>query len=189
MVARDGAGDLSLADVADAVGIKAPSLYKRFADRAALIEAVRESVLKDLADALAAAKNRDPGRRLIVMARAYRRFAVENPLLYPLVVVSGRPPTATGQQALAPVLATLTEIVGGEHALSAARLLTAYLHGFVTMEISRSFQLGGSVDAAFAFGLEAIMRGLGLPPGTGAIRPSAGRAIRGSDRNPPAGRT
>ena len=45
-------------------------------------------------------------------------------------------------------------------ALSAARLFTAFLHGFATMENGGEFKMGGSVDAAFGFGLEAILGGL-----------------------------
>src|SRR5690348_3358076 len=55
IIAEHGVDKLSLGEVATAVGIKAPSLYKRFADRGALVDAVRDSVLRQLADALEAA--------------------------------------------------------------------------------------------------------------------------------------
>jgi Tetracyclin repressor-like, C-terminal domain len=44
--------------------------------------------------------------------------------------------------------------------MSAARLLMAFLHGFVSMELAGAFRLGGSVDDAFAFALDAILAGL-----------------------------
>jgi hypothetical protein len=50
--------------------------------------------------------------------------------------------------------------------LEGARTLVAFTHGFAMMEGSSAFQLGGSVDEAFEFGLERVLRALqGSPPG------------------------
>ena len=38
--------------------------------------------------------------------------------------------------------------------------LTAWVHGFVSMELSQAFRLGGGIDAAFETGLDAILSGL-----------------------------
>jgi hypothetical protein len=43
-------------------------------------------------------------------------------------------------------------------------MLTAFLHGFVSMENAGAFKLGGNVGQAFAFGLETLVASLG---GTG----------------------
>ena len=51
-------------------------------------------------------------------------------------------------------------LVGIERALEAARLLTAFVHGFVSMEIAGAFRLGGDVDRAFRYSLDAIIAGL-----------------------------
>jgi hypothetical protein len=50
--------------------------------------------------------------------------------------------------------------VGQERALEAARTLVAWAHGFVSMELSGAFRLGGDVDAAFAFGVDAVLQGI-----------------------------
>ena len=47
-----------------------------------------------------------------------------------------------------------------DRALAAARVLTPFLHGFVSMELSQAFRLGGGIDEAFETGLEAILSGL-----------------------------
>ena len=73
-----------------------------------------------------------------------------------------------------PGLLLLTErLVGREHALEAARLLTAFAHGFVSMELAGAFRLGGDVDEAYRFAIDSIVAGLGVTGGaalTGAVR-------------------
>ena len=46
--------------------------------------------------------------------------------------------------------------MGVEHALEGARLVVAWAHGFVSMELAGAFRLGGDVDEAFAFGVERL---------------------------------
>ena len=55
-------------------------------------------------------------------------------------------------------------LAGPEHALDAARTVTAWASGFQRMELSGAFQLGGSVSDAFEFGLQALVTGLGGHP-------------------------
>jgi AcrR family transcriptional regulator len=161
IIAKQGVDALSLREVATAVGVRAPSLYKRFADRSDLLDAVRDDLLRDLARALAKVRSGEsPSERLLAMARAYRRFGLAQPRLYRLIFASGGEPSAAARDAVSPVLADFGEIVGREHALSAARALTAFLNGFVTLEINGSFQLGGSIDDAFEFGLKSLLAGL-----------------------------
>jgi AcrR family transcriptional regulator len=139
---------------------RAPSLYKRFADRDAILVAVTEGVLLDLRAALvAAAPGKSPAGDLAEMARAYRAFARRFPRLYPLLFASGADVDARAA-AVEPVLARLSALVAPKRVLPAARLLTAFLHGFVSMELGGAFRLGGSVDEAFAFGLETILGAL-----------------------------
>jgi AcrR family transcriptional regulator len=162
IVARAGAENLSLNAVAEMVGVRPPSLYKRFASRAALIEAVREGVLGEVASVLMAArKGRGGSAAVKAMARAYRAWAKGEPHLYRLLFAGPAVGvTAGARAATAPVLDAMRPVVGERDALSAARLFTAFLHGFVSMEIGGEFKMGGSVDVAFAFALETILRGL-----------------------------
>ena len=48
--------------------------------------------------------------------------------------------------------------------LPAARMLTAFLHGFVTMEIDGAFHLHGDVPRAFEFAIAKILAGLESRP-------------------------
>ena len=55
----------------------------------------------------------------------------------------------------------LTErLVGPERALEAARLVTAFAHGFVSMELSGAFRLGGDVDEAYRYGVGVLVDAL-----------------------------
>lgn len=159
---RDG---FSMSDVAAAVGVRAPSLYRRFEDRAAILEAVELSLWRALGSALAESMvPRHPLESLRSQARSYRAFARANPNGYSLMfdVRSRRTDEGTRVRAdaLAPALPALTALVGQENALMAARVLTPFLHGFVSMEIGGAFRLGGGLDAAFEHGVSTILHGL-----------------------------
>jgi len=83
LVERDGPEAMTLSAVALSAGVKAPSLYKHFADRAALLKAVEISVLHDLEAALRrGTTGRAARQRLRAMASAYRRFAHAQPNRY-----------------------------------------------------------------------------------------------------------
>jgi AcrR family transcriptional regulator len=169
IIAERGVDALSLQQVATAVGVQAPSLYKRFDDRAALIAAVRDSLLEELADVLAEpATGRSGAAALRAMGHAYRAFAHRLGRLYPLLFAAHGAPSPAALKALAPLMTALDTSVGGAQALPAARTLTAFLHGFLVMEMSASFQMGGSIDDAFAFGLASVITGV-----TTSARPSS----------------
>lgn len=162
---RDGIAGVSMQAVADAVGVRAPSLYKRFPDRDALLDAVAEAVAGEL-QAVITAANRGASARaaLAAMARAYRAFARRSPHGYALLFVDrGRtagPSIDARAAAVAPLLERLAGLVDPENVLLAARLVTTWLHGFVAMEIAGAFRLGGDLEASFKFGLETVIDAL-----------------------------
>jgi AcrR family transcriptional regulator len=162
---RDGVAGVSMQAVAEAVGVRAPSLYKRFPDRDALLDAVAEAVAGELQAVIAAAnRGASPEAALAAMARAYRAFAKRSPHGYALLFVDrGRtagPSVEARAAAVAPVIERLAGLVGPQHVLAAARLMTAWLHGFVAMEIAGAFRLGGDLEASFRFGLETVIGAL-----------------------------
>jgi AcrR family transcriptional regulator len=151
--------------VAERVGVRAPSLYKRFTDRGALIGAIGSAALTDLADTLNPfARNPDPATALREIAEAFRAFAKRNPHAYELLFMNlppgSRPPPELNADAAAPLLEVTERLVGPERALEAARLVTAFAHGFVSMEITGAFRLGGDVDQAFRYGVGVLVDAL-----------------------------
>jgi len=152
-------------DVAGAVGVRAPSLYGRFADRSTLVNAIELELWRELGRRLAtAAPGRDPIAVLTAQARAYRAFAKANPEAYALLhridADRSEAGTAARAAAVAASMPALVALVGERDALAAARIVTPFLHGFVSMEIAGTFRLGGGLDAAFEHGVETILRGM-----------------------------
>jgi AcrR family transcriptional regulator len=162
---EQGLESVSMQAVATAVGVKPPSLYKHFTDRADLLRAVREEALAELQRAVD--KSVRPGsayENLERMATAYRTFAKKNPVAYQLIFSAEAPSDEADRRARAASAATLlkllTEAIGLERALPGARTLVAFLHGFVLMESSGLFRLGGDINQAFKFGVTTILDAL-----------------------------
>jgi AcrR family transcriptional regulator len=166
-----GEAALSMQAIAAAVGIRAPSLYKRFVNRTDLLAAAAEDALRELAELLRnSAPASDPAspaktyESLERMAHVYRKFAKKNPRTYVVIfseALAAREDLLAARQASAePLLALLVKQVGQDEALPAARLLVSYLHGFLSMELARTFRFGGSVNEAFEYGLKKIIQSL-----------------------------
>ena len=161
----DGLPAVTMRGVADAVGVKGPSLYKRVPDRAALLRAVSDSVVDDLARTMALAiETDDPRADLHAAAIAFRDFVLRNPNGYRLLFADLPSEAATDTGSLAalgePVVGAMTRLAGSHEALDGARTFVAWAHGFVTMELAGAFRLGGDLDAAYAYGIEAILTGV-----------------------------
>ena len=102
----------------------------------------------------------DPRRDLAELARAFRAFAHARPAGYRLIfgwtAEPGRPDTDLLARASAPVLQVSADLAGPEHALPAARTITAWANGFISMELAGAFNLGGDIDEAFEFGIARL---------------------------------
>jgi len=102
LIARYGVEGLRVKDVADAVGIRPPSVYKHFADRDAIIGAVAESMDADLARFLRPEPALEPAAWLDVWARSFVWFCASRPAF---VVLTLRDMASPG--GLAPITAAL----------------------------------------------------------------------------------
>jgi AcrR family transcriptional regulator len=161
----DGLSAITMRNVAEAVGVQGPSLYKRVPDRAALVRTVADGVVADLARTLMrATETGDPDTDLRTVADAYRDFVHRNPNGYRLVFAdlpAGAGPDPAALAALAdPIVRAMWAVAGELDALEGARTFVAWAHGFVTMELAGAFRLGGDLDAAYAFGIESILAGV-----------------------------
>ncbi|MDQ0895680.1 TetR/AcrR family transcriptional regulator [Agromyces ramosus] len=160
-----GLSGLTMQAVADRVGVRAPSLYKRVRDRSELVARVAEATIRELGDRLdaAAAGEPDPRRALAALARAVRSFARGRPVAFGVVFSPGADLDLDPEslaRASATVIRIAAELAGEERALDAARTVTAWLNGFVGMELSGAFRLGGDVDRAFEFGIVTLTEAL-----------------------------
>jgi AcrR family transcriptional regulator len=160
-----GLDAVTMLAVAQRVGVRAPSLYKRVPSRAALIAAIAAGTFDELGRGIEPfIEDPDPKAGLRSMATAYRAFAHVNPRAYELLFMNLPPdhgPTADHNlRSAAPLLALATRLVGADQALDAARLVTAFAHGFVSMELGGAFRLGGDVDEAYRYGVEVLVDAL-----------------------------
>jgi Transcriptional regulator len=167
----DGLPAVTMRAVAESVGVRGPSLYKRLPDHAALLRAVSDSVVADLSRTLAGAGETagwpsDPRADLRSVAIAYRAFVHENPNGYRLLFAdlpSGASPDPASLAGMGlPVVHAMARLVGEGEALDAGRTVVAWAHGFVSMELAGAFRLGGDLEAAYAYGIETILAGISV---------------------------
>lgn len=163
LIEAGGADAATIAAVAQAAGVKGPSLYKHFADRESLLRAAEIAILYELEAYLRRrTKGANACDRLWSMAYAYRRWGNQHPhrygMLYRSDISQDEELVAACRFAAAPLFEDL-EAAGVSEAmlLPLSRTLVAFLHGFVSMEIAKAFWLGGSVDEAFEAALGTIL--------------------------------
>jgi AcrR family transcriptional regulator len=172
LLEEQGLEAVTMASVADRVGVRPPSLYKHVQDRGALIAAVADDAALELGRVMEAAVRGTPGEvadegpaaRIVRAAQAFRALAGRSPRSVSLVFagLGGdlQPSVETASIAARPLLEASAELAGEERALVAARALTAFAYGFCAMEQGEAFRFGGDVDEAFRAGIEALVRGL-----------------------------
>lgn len=163
IIERGGPDAVTMNEVARLVGVKAPSLYKRYADRSALLRAVQVAVIRELQIALEKVPCGEPREVLTRMSVVYRGYARRNPESYKLLFNGVPEDQATRTARVASARRVLTEsarLVGDARALPAARTMIAFLHGFIAMELHGAFRTGGRVEDAFRFGMQAVLMGV-----------------------------
>jgi AcrR family transcriptional regulator len=163
-----GLAGLTMQAVADRVGVRAPSLYKRVPSRDRLIQLVAEATMTDLT------RRSQDAPTLEHLADTLRAFGHERPAGFQLVMTPGPgvpvPREDVRVAASAAVVRLAGDLAGRARALEAARTLTAWATGFITMELGGNFRLGGDLDSAWRFGLSRIVEALASTPAGGDRR-------------------
>jgi AcrR family transcriptional regulator len=155
LLARDGVEELSLGNVAKAIGIKTPSLYKHFAGRADLESALIAQGMAELGDALEAA-----GADLHAVGAAYRTWALANPELYRLMTSAPLARDKLPEGLEARILIPLHKVISDPHL---ARATFALAHGLVSLEISQRFPPWSKLEKSWDRALNAFAAA--KPPG------------------------
>ncbi|MEC3913467.1 TetR/AcrR family transcriptional regulator [Nocardia sp. CDC160] len=147
---EQGPAALTMRNVADALGIKAPSLYKHVPDKTALETLV---VADGFAEIAAVMESAAP-QGISAVAQAYRTYALAHPHVYRLM--NYRPlrrdllPPGLEERAAQPLL----DAVGGNQAR--ARALWAFAHGMVSLELDARFPPDADLSAAWTSGLSSF---------------------------------
>ena len=155
-VSRAGINQLAIRSVAAALGLAPNALYRYFANLAALRDALAEESRRRLLAVLQKAAGKKPPQEAIRgIAKAYVRFAREQPEVFALTLL---PSTAEAEgdaahvQSWRFVLGHVARLYGQEKAPEAAMALWAFLHGMTALEAARVFGERKPVSS-FEFGL------------------------------------
>ena len=163
---RDGLEAATLARVADALGVRPPSLYHHVAGHEGLLRAVALRSLRELTQALqAAAMGRAGADALASVSHAYRAYAHSHPGAYAMTVRAPAPDDAeleaAGQAAVAVLAAVLLAWgLEDEAMLHEVRVIRSALHGFVSLEAAGGFALALDRDESFERLIETVVAGL-----------------------------
>lgn len=156
VVADDGGLEgLTLAVVAERLGVRVPSLYKHVDGLAAVRRGIAVLAVRELGAALAAASmGRARTEALRAVADAYRGYAAEHPGRYAATLRAPAPEDAEHAEAAEAVLAVVLAVLagyglGGDDAVDAARAVRSALHGFAALEAAGGFGLLRDVDRSF----------------------------------------
>ena len=158
--------ELTLAAVAESLGVRTPSLYKHVDGLPGLRRGLTLRAKASIGAALAQATiGRSRADAICSLALAYRRWALEHPMQYPLTVpVAADDDEADRAASTAAVEVIYAVLAGydlvGDDAVDATRFLRAAVHGFVSLESAGSFKLERDLERSYAALVESVVTAL-----------------------------
>ncbi len=150
-----GLDNLTLAALAQRLGVRQPSLYKHVDGLAGLHREIAIRAKMELAEVMRrAAVGRARDDAISAIAVAYRDWAISHPGRYAATARATAPGDGDDRRAgLEAVEVVFNVLQGygltGTDAVHATRALRAALHGFVTLQASGGFGLPADVDTSF----------------------------------------
>lgn len=168
--AREGEAALSMRRLAAEVGCSPMAPYRHFADKEALMAAVRAAAFDRLAETLDGVA-RDGRHRAAEVGEAYVRFARENPAAYKLMFDLGQPGEAAYPELAAAAARAREAMSGYVRELVGAGVLAgdpvalgyvfwATIHGLVVLDLAGRLPAEPGFEALRLTALGALMRGL-----------------------------
>lgn len=164
-----GLEELTLAGLADHLGVRSPSLYAHVDGLTDLRARLATRGARELTAALrTAAAGRAGGHALHAAAGAYRAYAHEHPGTYAAIqrAPGADPDPHPGFVAAAADLVELLVAVLRDYRLSdddaihAVRIIRSALHGFVSLEREGGFAMAVEIDETYARLVEMLVQGL-----------------------------
>ena len=160
-----GLARVTLASVAQRLGVSGPALYKHVDGLDGLQRDIAVLGLRELTERLAAATvGRSEGGALRALANAYRAYATEHPGRAAAAVRAPAPGDAEHEQVSDTAVGILAAVLNGygitgSDAVDAIRTLRAAMHGFTTLEAEGGVGLPESVDATYERMIDALDTG------------------------------
>jgi AcrR family transcriptional regulator len=165
---RDGLDAVTLAGVASALGVRAPSLYHHVSGRDGLLRAIALRGLHELTASLqAAAAGRAGTEALAATAHAYREYAHAHPGAYAATLRAPALGDSEHEQAGRAAVEVVSAVLRAWHldeedTLHAVRVIRSALHGFVSLEAAGGFALALDLDVSFERVIETLAAGLAV---------------------------
>ena len=167
---EEGEAALSMRRLAAAVGCSAMAPYRHFADKQALVAAIRAQAFNRLADALDSVEQ-DNRHRAADIGEAYVRFARANPAAYKLMFDLAQPDEAAFPELAAAAARARVSMSGYVRELVEAGVLAgdpvelgyvfwAAIHGLIVLELAGRIPADPGFEALRRRTLGALMRGL-----------------------------
>ncbi len=150
-----GLAQLTLAGLAERLGVRQPSLYKHIDSLGGLHRSIAIQAKVELAEVLArAAVGLSGADAIAAIADSYRSWARSHPGRYTAVQRAPVPGDEEDERASAAVVqicaaALVAYDLHGDDSIDAIRALRSSLHGFVTLESGGGFGLPVDVDRSF----------------------------------------
>jgi AcrR family transcriptional regulator len=169
----EGLQGLTLARLADRLGIRSPSLYAHVDGLADLRTRLAVRGMRELAGVLqAAAAGRAGTEALRTVADAYRTYAHAHPGAYAAMQrapAAGREPDPELARVATELVAVMAAVLRGyglhdDDAIHGVRMLRAALHGFVSLEREGGFAMPIDLDETYRRLIRTLDHGLRSAP-------------------------
>ena len=161
---ESGFENVTLANLAERLNVRPPSLYNHIAGTEELHARLALLGIRTLQAELArAAIGLNGADGIIAVSDAYRRFAKLRPGLYRSTLRAPKPTDveliAASSEVLEVMRAVLAPLqLGEDELIHAVRTLRSLMHGFVSLEAVHGFGLRQDIDESFRFMLVAFIR-------------------------------
>lgn len=150
-----GLSKLTLAALADRLGVRQPSLYKHIDSMAGLHRDIAVAAKRDLGQVLARASvGRSGADAITSMSHAYRQWALRHPARYEASNLMPAPGDIEDEAVSIAAIQVITDVLtayhlDGDDAVDAVRAFRSTLHGFVSYETAGAFAWNVDVDRSF----------------------------------------
>jgi AcrR family transcriptional regulator len=155
LVDEVGPGRLTLAALAERLGVRQPSLYKHVDGLDALHRHISVQAKRELGEVFArSAVGLSRDEAIVALSQAYRRWAVAHPGRYLAAQKAPAGDDADDLAASNAIVQVCADVLAGyglrgDDAIDAIRALRSSLHGFVSLETSGGFGLPANIDRSF----------------------------------------
>lgn len=161
-----GVDQLTLAQLAEHLGIRTPSLYNHVAGQAGLRRELTLWCVKELLGRLHRATVGKAGdEALVALAHTYRAYAREHPGRYSCTQLPAGPGDSELREAQREVVEVALAVIrpyglAGDDAVHAVRVLRSGMHGFISLELMGGFGLLLDLDESFRRLIQMFIDGL-----------------------------